>query len=68
MDQSQLDAIGHWLEALQGLEREPSELNDPARTAETFSRVLGALDRDTSFEAESTTFLADLHALAPKDP
>jgi len=67
MDQSQLDAIGQWLQALQGLERAYGELKDPVRTAETFTRVLANLDRSTAFEAESTSFLADLHALAPKD-
>jgi len=68
MDQSQLAAIGQWLRALQGLEREFSELKDPARTTKTISRVIDDLDRTIAFEAESTSFLADLHALAPKDP
>jgi len=67
MDQSQLKAIAQWLQALQGLQRDPRQLKDPARNAETFSRVLGDLDRGTAFEDESTAFLADLHALAPED-
>jgi len=67
MDQSQLAAIAQWLQALQGLERESSELEDPARTAEAYSKMLGDLTRSSAFDEESSSCLAELHALAPED-